>query len=48
MISFGFIIDHLLTHTIPSCLLPFFPINNPSVFSAEDPDLVHAESVIYL
>lgn len=29
-------------------LLLIFPINNPSVFSAKDPDLVHVEPMIYL
>lgn len=29
-------------------LLLIFPINNPSVFSAKDPDLVHVEPMIHL
>lgn len=41
---FGFIINLWLYWAVTT---NFFPINNPSVISAEDPDLVHAKPVIY-
>lgn len=45
MISLGFLIIYLLLY-YTKLLIPTFPINDLSGFSAEDPVLTHAQPVI--